>query len=294
MAAMLTQFEDLAADNTSGATELIQRILALCESGAMGNTYNEIREGLNLLEDAHSSMPSLHTVIQILKSEFLPGLKNADDLEQSLRYIVSLQKILEESGAQIAEKFLSVLERPTRILTISRSSTVISALKKAHKANKLSHLYVLEARPAYEGWRTVRDCSAAGISSTLMVDAAMGEAVQTAEAVVIGADSVSSDGYLLNKTGTLPLAICASEFGLPLYVLCDSLKFSPQTRRDVTIDEHPDSEVIEKEESDAFKVWNRYFEWVPINYVEAFITERGVFPPEELEALSTEETAADE
>ena len=285
---MIEEFKALAEDNTSGATELIHRLLALVESCTIGHNFQDIREGLALLDEAQVSMPSLHTVIHILKSEFLPHLESDEGMENALTYIVSLQKILEESGETIARNFSEKLKGPTSILTMSRSSTVIASLKYAHKQHKLSHLFVMESRPVNEGVRTIRDCSEAGIRSTLVIDAAMSEALRRADCVVLGADSVSSDGFLLNKTGSNALAVCAREMDVPLYVLCDSLKFSPQTREHVTIEDRPASEVIERGESDTFAVWNRYFEWVPIQFIAAFITERGVFPPDKLSSLSAE------
>jgi len=285
---MLKEFQELAQDNTSGATELIHRLLALCENCAMANSFDEMRDGLDLLDEAQISMPSLHTVIHILKSELLPSLDSETGMEAALGYILSLQRILEESGATIASNLAEKLKGPTSILTMSRSSTVIASLKHLHSVHKLSQLYVLESRPVNEGWKTIRDCSGFGIKSTLLIDAAMTEALRKSDCVVVGADSVSSAGYLLPKTGTNALAICARELEVPVYVLCDSLKFSPQTREHVVIEARPVEEIIELQAADKFNVINRYFEWIPIQYITAFITERGAFPPEKLSSLSAE------
>jgi translation initiation factor 2B subunit (eIF-2B alpha/beta/delta family) len=289
---MITQFQILAQDNTSGATELIHRLLALCENCTIGQSFDEMKEGLELLDKAQVSMPSLHTVIHILKSDLLTSLDSGKDTEAALSYIISLQKILEESGENIAANFADLLKGPTSILTLSRSSTVISGLKHCMEQHKLSQLYVMESRPMNEGWKTIRDCSSLGIKSTLLIDAAMTEALRKVDCVVAGADSISSDGYLLNKTGSNALAICAKEFDVPFYVMCDSLKFSPQTRDHVTLEERPVSEVIELDEDDSFEIWNRYFEWVPINLVTEFITERGIFTPDKLSALNTDSEQA--
>lgn len=289
---MINQFQVLAQDNTSGATELIHRLLALCESCTIGQSFNDMKEGLDLLDDAQVSMPSLHTVIHILKSDLLQSLDSGEGTEAALSYIISLQKILEESGEAIASKFADTLKGPTSVLTLSRSSTVISALKHCMEMHKLSQLYVMESRPMNEGWKTIRDCSSFGIKSTLLIDAAMTEALKKVDCVVVGADSVSSDGYLLNKTGSNALAICAREFDVPFYVLCDSLKFSPQTRDHVTLEERPSSEVLDNHEDDSFHIWNRYFEWVPISYITEFITERGAFTPDKLSGLNAESEQA--
>ncbi len=293
-ALLLTEFQDLATDNTSGTTELVRKLLALCENCAIGYCFDELRDGFALLEESQKSMPSLHAVLHILKSEFLPRLKDNEETADAIAYISSLEKILAESGTAIAGRFASMFSKPVRCVTISRSSTVLASLKTLHDRGLLAQAYILEARPMLEGHRTIRDLDQAGISATLLTDAAIGVALSQVDVALVGADSISADGYLLNKTGTLPLAICCKEFGVPLYVLCDSLKFSPQLREDIMVEHRPPEELIVRSDKDHFSVWNRYFEWTPVEYVKEFITERGSFNPDQLSALAGEDSGGTE
>jgi translation initiation factor 2B subunit (eIF-2B alpha/beta/delta family) len=286
---VLTEFHELANDNTSGATELVRKLLALCENCAIGQCFDELNEGFALLENAQKSMPSLHAVLHILKSEFLPRLRANEEMADAIAYLSSLEKILNESGAAITRHVAAIVAARTRCVTLSRSSTVLASLRALHELERLEHVFVLEARPMLEGHKSIRDLDAAGIGATLLTDAAMAVALSQADIAVVGADSISADGYLLNKTGTLPLAICCKEFGVPLYVLCDSLKFSPQLRRDIIVDQRPSGELLTKGDKDGFSVWNRYFEWTPVEYVKEFITERGAFAPDQLSALAAED-----
>jgi translation initiation factor 2B subunit (eIF-2B alpha/beta/delta family) len=155
----------------------------------------------------------------------------------------------------------------------------------AHELKKIRHLYVLESRPMLEGVKTIRDFDSRGISCTLLVDAAMTEGVQNSDLVIVGADGISADGFLLNKTGTHALALVCQVYEKPLYVLCDSLKFSPQLREDIILESHPPEEVVERDDGDRFAVWNRYFEWTPMDRVTGFITEKGIYPPDEITQL---------
>ncbi|MCZ7556707.1 MAG: hypothetical protein M5R41_09940 [Bacteroidia bacterium] len=286
---MLAEFQELATDNTSGATELVRKLLALCENCAIGYCFDDIEEGFALLEQSQKSMPSLHAVLHILKSEFLPRLQKDEETADAIAYISSLEKILAESGSAIAELFCSRFTSPVRCVTLSRSSTVLASLRALQEHGLLAQAFVLEARPMLEGHRTIRDLDEHGISATLLTDAAMGVALSKVDYAVVGADSVSADGYLLNKTGTLPLAICCKEFGVPLYVLSDSLKFSPQLREEIVVEHRPPEELILRNTKDHFSVWNRYFEWTPVEYVREFITERGAFTPDQLSALAGDE-----
>jgi translation initiation factor 2B subunit (eIF-2B alpha/beta/delta family) len=289
---VLKEFELIASDNTSGATELIHRLLALCESCAMGYRLPELSEGLALLERSQLSMPSLHAVLQILKTQFLPNLHDQEETAAAMIYLASLEQILENSGGAIAQLFADRFSEPQRAVTLSRSSTVLLALRRLHARRMLAHTAVLEARPMNEGHRTVRDLDDAGVPATLYVDAAMCEALADATIAVLGADSVSADGHLLNKTGTRALALCCKAMHVPLFVLCDSLKFSPQLHGKILVEQRPGVEVVAAEEGDAFGVWNRYFEWTPVELITEFITERGSFTPDRLSALVQEEPGA--
>ena len=288
---MLQEFKELANDNTSGATELIHKLLALCENCAIGYHVEALREGFALLEQSQLSMPSLHAVLHILKSDFLPKLQEGEENADAIQYIASLEKILSESGETIAQMFAEKFSEPQRAVTISRSSTVLASLRRLHEREQLRHVYVLEARPMLEGHRTIRDLTEKGVAATLMTDAAMVEALQQADFAVVGADSISADGYLLNKTGTFPLAMCCRQLDIPLYVVCDSLKFSPQLREQVPVEDKPGEQLLERRDGDNFGIWNRYFEWTPVDYCTAFITERGSFAPDQLSALVGEESA---
>jgi ribose 1,5-bisphosphate isomerase len=280
-------FLHLASDSTSGATELIQRLLVLCENYIMGNKPGELVEGVLFLEDAQKGLPSFHTFLHLLKTDLLPILSRNADQEKALGYTASLQLIIEHSGDAIARSFARQFSTPQRICTVSRSSTAITALKHLHDERLLEHLFVLESRPLNEGAKTIRDCSAHGIAATIMVDAAVGEAASRIDCAVVGADCITADGFLLNKTGTFPLAVCCKVFDVPLYVLCDSLKFTSQLQKNVLVEDMPAADIVAVKKNDSFAVWNKYFEWLPVDFIHAFITERGVFAPDQLSKLVT-------
>jgi len=254
----------------------------------MGYHFEALREGFAILEHAQRSMPSFHAVLQILKLDFLARLQPSEETAQAIAYLDSLQRILEESGDKIAALFLEKFSEPVSVLTMSRSSTVLEGLHLLADAGMLRHLYVLESRPMNEGVKTIREFNGAKIETTILVDAAMNEALQHVQCTVVGADSISADGFLLNKTGSYPLALCCRSHNIPFYVLCDSLKFSPQLRRDMYIETRPETEIVKRLAKDHFHIWNRYFEWVPIDLITEFITERGAFPPDQVSQLAGE------
>ena len=69
-----------------------------------------------------------------------------------------------------------------------------------------------ESRPINEGVNLAAKLGGEGIRVKLVIDAAVCSILPQAQIVLIGADSLSAKG-LVNKIGTLCLALAAREFG---------------------------------------------------------------------------------
>lgn len=114
------------------------------------------------------------------------------------------------------------------LYTHSRSGTVEAVLRALSPVpDDPARVVVAESRPGGEGVALAKALATAGWEVTLVADAACGLFVPTVDAVVIGADSVRSDGAVVNKIGSYPLALVARASGKPFYVVCESLKITP-------------------------------------------------------------------
>lgn len=65
-----------------------------------------------------------------------------------------------------------------------------------------------------------------GINAKLILDAAIGYYMEKMDIVLVGAEAVVTNGGIINKVGTYPMAVCAREVNKPFYVLVESYKFS--------------------------------------------------------------------
>src|SRR4030095_8787821 len=102
-----------------------------------------------------------------------------------------------------------VSERPLHLVSISCSGSVVVALK-AIRAARTVRVSCSESRPALEGRRLAAELVAAGIPVTYFSDAAIGHALGSADAVLVGADAIAAT-WFLNKTGTRMLAAAATQ-----------------------------------------------------------------------------------
>ncbi|WP_207592080.1 NUDIX domain-containing protein [Halomontanus rarus] len=176
------------------------------------------------------------------------------------------------------------------VLTLSRSGTVLEALSGS---DSLDRVFVAESRPACEGRGVAERLAADGdLPVTLHTDAAAAHVLarEDIDRVLVGADTVLSDGRVINKTGTRGVAIAAAHEGVPVYVVAAGDKVSP--RATVSLESGTGSEVYD---GDApVDVANPTFDVTPAEYVDTVVTEDGPRSTDEIEALAEELRALEE
>jgi translation initiation factor 2B subunit (eIF-2B alpha/beta/delta family) len=169
-----------------------------------------------------------------------------------------------------------------RVLTLSRSRTVVDALGRAEPAA----VFVAESRPAREGVGVAEELAERGLDVSLCVDAALGHVVreEAVDTVLVGADAVLADGTVVNKVGTRLAALAADDAGVDCYVVCSRDKVLPE--RSVELEAGPAEAVHERRA--AFDVLNPTFERTPSALVTGLVTEDGVLDSDAVEAVAEE------
>lgn len=168
-------------------------------------------------------------------------------------------------------------------LAVSELGTATAPLYLNHQAGVRFHVYVDETRPLFQGARlTAWELACAGIDLTLICDSAAAGlmAAGRIDLIIVGADRVAANGDLVNKIGTLSLAVLANHFQVPFYVACPLSTFDPDaaTGGDVPIEERAEGE-IRQEHAAEVRAFNPAFDVTPAALVTAIITERGIARP---------------
>lgn len=171
-------------------------------------------------------------------------------------------------------------------LAVSRLGTATAPMYVQHTRGVPFRVYADETRPLYQGARlTAWELDQAGIDVTLICDnmAAAIMAQGEVDLVIVGTDRVTRNGDVINKIGTLNVAILCRYFDIPFYVACPSSTFDPHTAegRDVEIEQRHHSEVI-GEHAARVHVANPAFDVTPADLVTAIITEHGITQPREI------------
>ncbi|MCL5731228.1 MAG: S-methyl-5-thioribose-1-phosphate isomerase [Candidatus Thermoplasmatota archaeon] len=224
--------------------------------------------------------------------------KNDFSLEAARRYsqeITNRCKKIGEFGDTLIPQKASILTHCNAgALAVVEWGTALAPMRIAHNSGKDLFVYVDETRPRLQGAKlTAWELQNEGIPHAVIADNAAGLYMHSGKVdlAIVGADRIASNGDFANKIGTYEKAVVAHENGIPFYVAApaSTFDFSIRSGEEIPIEERDQSEVltigntrIAPEESEAR---NPAFDVTPAKYVSAFITEYGIFKPQELKNL---------
>ena len=165
-------------------------------------------------------------------------------------------------------------------LAVSRLGTATAPMYHQHAAGVPFHVFVDETRPLYQGARlTAWELDRAGIDVTLICDnmAATVMAQGKVDLVIVGTDRVTANGDVVNKIGTLGLAVLCRHFEVPFYVACPSSTYDRHTPSgDAVVIEERAAEEVRQGHAASVAVYNPAFDVTPAHLVTGIITEHGI------------------
>ncbi|HXZ03347.1 MAG TPA: translation initiation factor eIF-2B [Ktedonobacteraceae bacterium] len=198
-------------------------------------------------------------------------------------------------AAKLLSEFDSAIEHITgyarpflagTLMTHSLSGTVLEVLTNC--LSQIEQVIVLEGRPRYEGREIARELSKGNAAITLITDAQADIFLPQCHAVVVGADSILANGDILNKAGTALVAWAAHGHRIPFYVLCETLKISPQSwSGDFTQLEEKESTEVLEQHIPGVSIRNFYFDRTPSRLITGLITERGIVGKKEITQIAS-------
>jgi len=195
---------------------------------------------------------------------------------------VPKQKILahfKEAQEKINKFVFKIIKNNYKIFTHCHSTNVIRALIYAKKHGKRFEVYNTETRPLYQGRKTAKELSKAGIKVTNFVDSAAEIAIakqnrndkEYVNLVLLGADALLKDA-IINKVGSGMIAEIAHHNKIPVYIIADSWKYST---KDVKLEQRDFKEVWNPKEN-PIHVRNPAFEAINPKYTKGIISELGI------------------
>jgi translation initiation factor 2B subunit (eIF-2B alpha/beta/delta family) len=253
---------------------------AASDASTIEDARARLVETAHRLLNARPSMAALvnrlHRVMAASQPDFSPATieANAHDAIHDVH----------RADAEAARRAASEI-RGDHVLTLSRSGTVLAALRAADPSPE--RVSVAVSKPGGEGAGVAERLVDAGIEVTLVPDAAVTRRLTDAsiDALLVGADAVRPSGAVANKVGTYGAALAARRAGVPVYVACAVDKISVGEK---TADESVPDRAVYKGPKDL-EVSSPRFDTTPADLVTGgFLTERGILAPDEVAAVADE------
>lgn len=251
-----------------------------------GSDYTDFRkdldEAMRVLLDSRPTAVSLWNGVQAAAR----GVNQVDCVDDARELLIrnaeEFVKESEEAVRMIARIGAKRVEDGDVIMTHCNSSVAIGVIAEAHRQGKDIKVFATESRPWRQGILTVNDLAKEGVDTTLIIDSAVRLVMKDVDKVFVGADTITSQGDLVNKIGTSQVAMAAHEARVQFYVCSETYKFSPLSLQGdlVKIEEREISEVVRPGEiPDSVKVYNPVFDVTPSYYIDGIITEVGLISP---------------
>lgn len=195
-----------------------------------------------------------------------------------------------ERSRALGEHTATLLPDGARVLTHCWADLYLTeTVAAAQRAGKALSFVCTETRPYLQGARlTAETLAEMGVETTLITDG-MGAAVLSAgmvDVLLTAADRVALDGHVVNKVGTLGLAVAAHAFGVPYLAQVQAPDRTAKSAGDIPI-EHRDGEDVlhtlgARTASTRVRGYYPAFDVTPPRYVTTVVTDRGPLPPEAL------------
>ncbi|MEM1628339.1 MAG: S-methyl-5-thioribose-1-phosphate isomerase [Desulfurococcaceae archaeon] len=261
--------------------------------------YSEINRAIHTLLHTRPTAYNLFYAIARVQRVIEVGIKNNYPIElivdKTVNEALNIMREDIESNIKIGEYGSQLIPDNATILThcnagalaTSAYGTALAVIRMAWYSGKKIKVIATETRPLLQGARlTVYELMKEGIPVKLITDNMAGYLMRRKliDLVIVGADRITKDGYVVNKIGTYMHALAAKRNNIPFYVAAPTSTIDIERTIDqIIIEERDPNEVkyivdklITLKEVDAI---NYAFDITDPDLVTAIITEKGVIRP---------------
>jgi translation initiation factor 2B subunit (eIF-2B alpha/beta/delta family) len=251
------------------------------------SSIGKILQASDRLAASQPSMAVVSSGCHFVTDPFRNINENNLDAKKINKIITKRATLFIESLAEAQEKVAQVGAEIIRdgdvVFVISYSGTMISIFKKAYEQGKKFSIIGTESRPYCEGRALASTLVEIGIPYTIITDVALAYTLPRANYAFIGIDTLLSTGSIVNKMGTMYLALACRYHSKPLYGATSSFKFSPASllgKPAVMKVVHDDAGIGPEDiqNNPLLTIENVFFEITPSYFFEGLITEYGLQP----------------
>ena len=237
------RIEEISNDPVHGATflagEAVCALALAAETMAPGEEYfPSLNDVGQRLARARPAMAAIGNMAQRFVRLAERTGKGFDVRVLEAKLLAQMEAASEEAACRAAE----YLYDGARGLTCSYSSAVLGTFNAALASGKEFRVGALESRAGelVYGQKMLEAVTKPGLATVLVPDHAIFEAVNNADMVMVGADTLLPDGGIINGCPTIELAQGAKE-SVPVNVVCESFKLGTGACKEAGFDLVPAS-----------------------------------------------------
>ncbi len=245
------ELKEILQDRRSGAIEILKRAVNWLIEHPEALHREERDKTLECLRIERPAMSALARLAERVRQDPSPATLECVRAELQMSDSAIARNLIEQIGCSAS----------MRIATLSWSTTVLAAVR--YTTNCFSEIHVLESQPGGEGRRLADKLGRFHVHVRLHPDQDLEEVAGQCDMGLIGADTVFSEGAVVNKVLSVALAESLKRQGKPLYVLASRWKLNDRRSADFQMDAG-DGEL---------------FEVVPADRITGIVNEDGVIQP---------------
>jgi len=267
---------------------------------------NIVRRILFIIREDYVSLRKATKESEVVRLDRAPSLYNMLGSEEQEEFTEPIRELkasiieginelideLKNLYRNVADQAIEHIHSNEVIMTFGRSQTVSEFLKAAARKRKFE-VIVAESGPSLAGQQAALELSQAGISTTLITDAAIFSMMARVNKVIIPTHAVMANGGLIAITGTHMLAVAAKHHSVPLMVCTGLYKLSPlyPNDQDTFNDFISPGSVVRFEDADEINdvhIDCPAYDYIPPELVDLFVTNIGGHNPSYIYRLLVE------
>jgi len=263
------------------------RLFAENYTGSEADYYEALKEASKVLYRTRPTAVSLENALLFVLNFVRPEGNLDDMLSGTMEGADIFIREAFEARAGLTRFGADLIGEGNTIHTHCNSTAAIECIVRAHNEGKKVEVNSTESRPRYQGRITSRKLAGSGIKVNMLVDSAARLYMKDVNMVMVGADTIASDGSLYNKIGTWQIALAAKDAGVPFYTCAETFKFSPRTQSGIetTIELRAPEEIADPVNFPGVTILNPAFDRTPASLITGIITEQGIVTPGDVPAV---------
>ncbi len=220
-----------------------------------------------LMQARPAMIPIANYTGQFLR-EIIQRAQQEKDLSSLKSFAVAKGDELLKSSARALTKAVEyacgTINDLDTVMTCSYSSTVCKVFEQAKKKGTAFKVMVTESRSGGQAYGkiTAEQLTKHNIPVEVIPDDRINLRIARASKALVGADSITADGNLINGVPTSIVAQAANRHKIPFYIVCETAKLDTQGFSDRLPELEPG------------------FDRTPLDLVTAIITEKGTMKPD--------------